>query len=230
MTNLKPLFLYEEIILLALRNKQGTVTTDHLEHVIAGAVLAELLLDRRITINDTRKQLVDIQNTLPTGDPIIDECMERMKAGKKRASLRIWISRLASIKKLRHKVAEQLCNRGILRADEDKILHIFTRRIYPEIDPVPEEKIIERLHAAIFTDSAKIEPRTVVLISLANGADLLSNNFGRKEIKNRKKRIEQIINGEITGRATKEAIAACQVALIVAVIMPAIIVSISSSK
>ena len=86
------------------------------------------------------------------------------------------------------------------------------------------------MHAAIFTDSAEIEPRTVVLISLANGADLLSNNFGRKEIKNRKKRIEQIINGEITGRATKEAIAACQVALIVAVIMTAIIVSISSSK
>ncbi len=224
MTNSKSLSLYEEIMLLALRNKQGTATIDYLEYTVAGAVLAELLLDRRIAISDMRKHLVDIRDTNPTGDPIIDECMERMKAGKKRASLQTWVSRLATIKKLRHKVAQQLCNRGILRADEDKVLRIFTRKIYPEINPVPEEKILERLRAAILGDSDEIEPRTVVLISLANAANLLSENLGRKEVKDRKKRIEQIINGEMTGKATKEAIAACQAAVMVAVIVPAVMV------
>lgn len=222
MTDPKSLFLYEEIMLLALRNKQGTATIDYLEYAVAGAVLAELLLDRRIAISDTRKQLVDIQDTNPTGDPIIDECMERMKAGKKRASLQTWVSRLAGIKKLRQKVAQQLCNRGVLRADEDKVLHIFTRKIYPEVNPVPEEKIIQRLRAAVLGYTDEIEPRTVVLISLANAANLLSENLGRKEVKDRKKRIERIVNGEMTGNATKEAIAACQAAVFVAVIMPAV--------
>ena len=82
--------------------------------------------------------------------------------------------------------------------------------------------IVERLRSAVFTDHAQLDPRTVVLISLANGSDLLRQTFGRKEIKTRKQRIEQIANGELTGKATKEVIAACQAAVLVAAIMPAI--------
>jgi hypothetical protein len=44
----KPLLLYEEIMLLALRDEQGTIVT---------------------------------------GDPIIDECLEKMSTAKRRASL-----------------------------------------------------------------------------------------------------------------------------------------------
>jgi golgi phosphoprotein 3 len=224
----EPLHLYEEILLLALRNKQGTVATDYSEYVIAGAVLAELLLERRIALYGTRKHLVDIRITQPTGDPIIDECLEVMKAGRKRASLQKWVSRLAGIKRLRHKVARQLCDRGVLSAGEDKVLYIFTRKIYPEIDPVPEQEIVERLWTAIFTDSSRVEPRTVVLISLANAAGLLAQAFGRKEVKSRKKRIEHIVSGELAGQATKEVIAACETALIIACVMPVIIASPSS--
>jgi hypothetical protein len=61
-----------------------------------------------------------------------------------------------------------------------------------------------------------------VLVSLASGADLLRQPFGRKELKPRKKRIEQIANGDMTGKATKEVIAACQAAMLVAVIIPAV--------
>lgn len=228
MTYAKPLYLYEEIMLLALRNEKGTVATDYAEYAVAGAVLAELLLDQRISVDSTRKQLVDLHNTNPTGDPIIDECLERMHAVQRRASLQTWVSRLAGIKKLRHKVARQLCNQGILRADEDKVLLLFTRKIYPEINPVPEKKIVERLRAAIFTDDDALDARTVVLISLANAAGLLSETFGRKEVKARKKRIEQIVNGELTGKATKEIIAACEAAVMMAIFMPAFITTTSN--
>jgi Golgi phosphoprotein 3 len=219
----KPLFLYEEIMLLALRDEQGTIATGFPEQVVAGAILAELLLEGRIAVEDTRKKLVNVLDSKPTGDPIIDECLEKMSTAKRRASLQTWVSRLAGTKNLRHKAAQQLCDRRILRADEDKILFVFKRRIYPEIDPMPEKKIIDRLRDAIYNDHAKLDPRTVVLISLANGSDMLRQTFGRKEIKARKKRIEQIENGELTGKATKEVIAACQTALIVAAIMPAMI-------
>jgi len=217
------LFLYEEIMLLALRDEKGTIATGFPEQVVAGAVLAELLLDNRISIEDTRKQLVDVINKRPVGDPVIDECLEKMATAKRRAALKTWVQKLAGVKNLRHKVARQLCDRGILRADEDKVLLLFKRRIYPEIDPMPEKKIIERLRTAIFTDHHRLDPRTVVLVSLASGADLLRQAYGRKEIKARKKRIEQIANGDMTGKATKEVIAACQTALIIAAIMPAMI-------
>jgi len=219
----KPLFLYEEIMLLALRDEQGTIATGFPEQVLAGAILAELLLDGRISVEDTKKKLVNLVDSRPSGDPIIDECLEKMTTAKRRASLQTWVSRLAGTKNLRHKAAQRLCDRRILRADEDKVLFVFKRRIYPEIDPIPEKKIIDRLRDAIYNDHAKLDPRTVVLVSLANGSDMLRQTFGRKEIKSRKKRIEQIENGELTGKATREVIAACQTALIVAAIMPAMI-------
>jgi hypothetical protein len=219
----KPLFLYEEIVLLALRNEQGTPTTSYVEYVVAGAVLAELLLARRVAVEDNRKQLVDVRDTRPIGDPIIDECFEIIKAAGRRASLQKWVSRLARIKKLGHKVARQLCNRKILHADEKKVLFIFTRKIFPEINPAPEKKILERLRMAIFTETDRLDPHTVVLISLANAAGLLGASFGRKEVRNRRKRIEQIVKGELTGKATKELIAAIEAAVLFAAIMPAII-------
>jgi hypothetical protein len=225
MTRPRRLFLYEEIMLLALRNEKGTTATGFPEYLVAGAVLAELLLDCRISVEDTKKQMLALHDTTPTGDPILDECLARMAAGKRRATLQTWLSRLAGIKDLRHKVARQLCNRGVLRADEDKVLLLFTRRIYPEMDPVPEREIVERVRAAVFTDADRLDPRTVVLISLAQAADLLGETFGRKEVRARRKRIEQVIRGEMTGRATREVIEACQTAIMVAAIMPAIIVS-----
>jgi hypothetical protein len=65
---------------------------------------------------------------------------------------------------------------------------------------------------------------------LAKSANILPVVFGKKEIKQRKKRIEQIVNGEISGKVTKEAIDAMQTAVMVACIMPAIIIAATSAS
>ncbi|MFT4649190.1 MAG: Golgi phosphoprotein 3 [Glaciecola sp.] len=219
------LFLYEEVMLLALRNDKGTVTTCFSEHAVAGAVLAELLLTEHIKISSDKKGLVDVVQRKPLGDPIIDEALHSMATAKRRASLKDWLSRLARMKKLRHRVAERLCTRGILRATEDTILLIFKRKIYPELDPRPEQAIIKRLDAVIFGNQRDVDARTTVLISLAHGTELLQANFGRKESKAQKKRIEAIIEGEAIGKATKEVIQAVHAAIMVATIVPVIVTS-----
>jgi len=225
------LFLHEEIMLLALRDEGGTVESGSMyQYAVSGAVLAELLLNKRIGIAESRKKkIVNLVDSTPVGDPLIDECLGKIVTAKRPASLQTWVSRLAGVKNLKHRVAEQLCKRGILRGGEDKILLIFTRRIYPEVNPDPERRIIERLREAIFSDSEDIDPRTTVLVSLAHNADLLKNVFDTKELKRRKARIKQVIKGEMTGKAAKEAIEAVQAAVTVACIMPAITVAATSS-
>jgi hypothetical protein len=138
------------------------------------------------------------------------------------ASIGTWVSRFAGVKRLQHRVAGQLCKRGILRADEDKVLLIFTRKIYPEVNPKPERELIERLRKAIFTDARDLDPRTVVLVSLANSADVLKVVFDKKELKKRKERIEEIGRGDVLGEAAKEAIQAAQAAVMMAAIIPAV--------
>lgn len=211
-------------MLLALRDEEGTIASGTMyQYAIGAALLAELLLSKRIEVEPSgKRKLVNLVSPSPLGEPLIDECLEKVSSAKRRAVLQTWVSRFAGVKNLKHRVAQQLCRRGILRADEDKVLLLFTRKIYPEVNPGPERELIGRLRYAIFTDTRDIDPRTVVLLSLANSTGLLKVVFDKKKLKGRKARIKQIVDGEITGKAATEAIQAMQAAIMVAVIMPAI--------
>lgn len=217
------LYLYEEVMLLALRDDKGTLLTSYLELAVAGAVFAELLLAGKVTITEDRKKLVELIDGTLVGDPIIDECIEILKTRTKPTPSQILIPKFAGIKDLKHKVAHRLCERDILRAEQDKILFIFTRKTYPEVNPEPEQNIIKRIHSAIFEDQEEIEAKTIVLISLAQSAGLLTQNFDPKAIRAKKQRIEKIVNGELAGNATREVIAAYETAILVTVILPSIL-------
>ena len=174
------------------------------------------------------KKFVSLVTATRTGRPFLDDCLTRIDEDSKRRMAQTWVSRFAETKRLKHRLAKQLCDRGILRADEDKILLLFTRRVYPEVDPKPERELVERLRRAIFSDTDSVDPRTAVLVSLAHHAALLPNAFGKKELKARKARIEKIGNGDATSQATKEAIEAMQAAVFVACILPAIMATTTS--
>lgn len=220
------LHLYQEITLLALRDDKGTVSIEHLANVLASALIAELVLKDKITLSDDKKKWVELTDPTVTGDPILDECLDKLANAKRRARLQTWALRFASIKKLHHRAAESLCQLGILKQDTDKVLLVFNRTIYPEINPEPERQIIDRLEQAIFIQDRGISARDVLLVSICNASGLLNRLFGRKRIKPHKTRIKQIIEGEAIGQATREMINAIQVAVIVgAVIVPAIVSS-----
>jgi golgi phosphoprotein 3 len=230
MAEASQLFLHEEILLLALKDREGTIAPGTMyQYALGGAVLAELLLRRRIRLMEHgRKKLVETVDPTPVGDNLIDECLSRIITAKRRASLQTWVERVAQTKHLTHRIAGQLCQRGILRADQGKILLVFTRKIYPEINPEPERQLMSRLREAIFTDTPDVDERTVVLVSLANSAGILRVLFGKKDLKQRKERIAQIVNGEVTGKATKEAIEAMEAAVVAACLVPMIVASAAS--
>jgi hypothetical protein len=215
------LHLHESVLLLALRDKKGTFHSRHYLPAMGGAILAELLMDGWIEVADTKKQHVSVVRDGLVGEPVLDRALDKIRAAKRKASLKNWVVRVGNLSKLRNEVAVGLCRRRILREEEGRVLAIFRRKLYPEVDPRPERRLIEQLRRAIFSDSSKVEPRTGVLIALAQGADLLSIPFAKRDLKRRKKRIESIANGELLGKATKEAVQAAEAAVMVAVILPA---------
>ncbi|NNM04437.1 MAG: GPP34 family phosphoprotein [Gemmatimonadetes bacterium] len=212
----RELYFYEEIMLLALRDQEGTVAANDASFAftLGGSLLAELLLMGKVSVEELKKKkLVNLENSSRTGDPLLDECLEKLRDAKRRATLNTWVSRFARLKKLRHRAAQQLCRRGILRADEGKVLLIFTRKIYPELDSGPERELVERLRNAIFTEAEELDPRTVVLVALSDKAGVLKNHFDKKELKARKARIEKIGEGEVTAAAVKEVVDAMTAAI-----------------
>jgi hypothetical protein len=215
------LFLHEEILLLALKDRKGTTELGSTyEYAIAGAILAELLLNKRVELKPVkRKKLVNVTNAKPLGDPVIDECLDRVANAKRRADAQTWMSRFSSAKKLKQRIADRLCDRGVLRAEDAKVVWVFSRKVYPERDPAPERALIERMRQAIFTDTRAVDPRTIVLISLAKTADLLKVPFDKRQLEGRKDRIEQLVAGELIGSAAKEAAAAAEAATETAVLI-----------
>ena len=228
MTPSDRLSLPEEIMLLALHDEKGTTRLDSMyQYALGGAVLAELLLHQRIRLDSSKKKSVQLISAKPLGDPLLDECLTKVQDSRKPAAAQTWVSRFAGVKKLKMKLATGLCDKGVLRADQDKVLLLFSRDIYPEMDPEPEREIIGRLHRAIFTETDRLDPRTVVLLSLAKSAGLLDGVFEKRDLKTRKDRIERVIRGEALGQATQEAIKAVQAAVFVACILPAVITTVA---
>ncbi len=212
------LYLHEELLLLALRDEKGTVESRAAmyQYAIGGAILTELQLAGAIEIEDGRKPFVNLVARHGMDDPILAEALELVAKAKRRKRASDWVMRFANSKKLKERIAVRLCQRGILKDSEDKVLLIFRRRVFPTIDPGPERLIVERLRRAI-SGGAEVEPRTALLLALANASEMLKIHFEKRELKERKQRIEQITSGEVVGAATRRAVQAAQAAAIAAV-------------
>ena len=123
------LFLYEETMLLSLKDKRGSPESGAFYlTAMGGAILAELLLSGRIEIEeDRKKKFTRVKSDRSLGDPLLDECLRRIRKSDKRQQLQTWVSRFANTKDLKNRVAMQLCRLGVLRAAEDKVLLFFKR-------------------------------------------------------------------------------------------------------
>ena len=217
----RSLLLYQEILLLALRDDRGTAERGIWATQAVGAgVLADLVLAERVTL-EGKKALVTVLDDTPTADPVLDAALAQMAGAKRRANAQRWVGKLA-VKKVFHAAAERLCELGVLRIESQSVLLFFSQRVYPEIDPGPEREVVDRLREAIFTDRTDIDAPTSVLVSIASATELLKAHFPKKDLRARKKRIEIIKSGDAVGEAAAKVIQGIQAAVIVACVTPAI--------
>lgn len=219
--------LYEEILLLALKEEKGTFHWKTYRPALGAGLIAELLLRKRVEIEDSKRKLVTVIDSSATGDAVLDRFLGEIQNSSRRRKLGHWVSLVQRKTEWSHDIAKALCRKGILREEEDRVLALFRRRTYPEVDPRPERELIARMRKAIFGSSRTVDPRTVILISLAKSADLLTVAFEKQDLKERKARIKQLVDGELLGRASQEAVDATNAAVMVATIIPAVVVTTS---
>ena len=221
------LHLYEEVLLLALKDEKGTVDwkAGHFQSVLAGAMIAELLLHGKIEIDEISNKLVKVVDSTPTRETLLDEALVEINSAKNEKSIEHWVNKFTGFRNHLQRIARGLCSKGILKETEEKVLLFFTSRRFPEVNPEPERELIERMRKAIFTEMEEVDIRTSLLISLCYKSNILSIPFSSVDLKLQKHRIESIIKGDKIGEATTAVIQSIQTALIAATIVPIVVSS-----
>ena len=217
----------ENLLLLALNDESGERSGTFLGYALAGAGLAELVLLGRIREAGDPPKRLEVADPTPAGDAYLDACLEGVTQKGSGKKAQDYVSAIGGKSRLLQIALDGLVARGVLSMKEDKVLFIFTRKVYPEADPQAERALKARLEAAMF-GTGDVEPRDSVIIALAHHLDILKNNFDKGLLKEHKARIKEIAEGGmLPATAAAETIQAMTVAVMMAAILPAIIVTTS---
>ncbi|MHB1417443.1 MAG: GOLPH3/VPS74 family protein [Chloroflexota bacterium] len=209
------LTLAEELLLLGMRDEEGTVASGAsvaLRYGLGGAVLAELLMMGRLSLNE--KQRVEVVDPSPTGDELLDEVLAKVAERKRLRAFRDWVLSFGrtGAKGLQRRLLDRLVARGILREEQGRFLWLFPRREYPQEDPMPERALRDRVRGVVLHGSPPDE-RTLILVSLLKACRLTNEVFAKEERGMARKQIDELARGEAAGQAVSRAVAAVHAAM-----------------
>lgn len=197
-----PLTLAEELSLLAHRDSDGKRITGGTELAVgvAGALVAELALTERITLDTGR---VTVRDRTGVDDPELDDALTRMRDARRPRKPDWWITRLNTAA-LSTRLKRRLVERGVLRVAEHRMLGVVPRYRHPALDPQPGQEIRTRVRAAI--DGERPDARTAALIAVLHACGLdrtIFDDLDRTTLRNRAARLAE---GDWTGPATPDVV------------------------
>ena len=197
----------EEILLLML-DDDGLflpIRGGAVEHILAGATLMDLAFANRI---DTDPDQLLVLDRTPTGNPMLDDTLERIAASGETRDTRGWVDALAreAAPEIRQRALASLIDRGILEAQDEKFLWVFRSRRYPMIDGRVEREAKLRIEDVLLSDDAP-DPRDVAMIGLLDASDILGDIFSEREMERARPRVEQLRKMDLIGREVGSVIA-----------------------
>jgi hypothetical protein len=112
-----------------------------------------------------------------------------------------------NIKKLPDRVAQPLVERRVLKAEEGKVLGLFSVTHYPQRDRSIERDLHDRLRRAV-SGSLRSDDRTAALIVLVNACGLMKTVFDGPGLDDAKERAKNFGSPETYSRTARDLVAA----------------------
>ena len=196
----------EELLLLALDDKKGVIKPlpcHSMRFALAGALLMELAFADRI---DTDPDTLKVVNTNPTGDPLLDETLERLQKADSQKNTEYWLNELSwNTRDLQERTLKQLVDKGVLKVEDRKVLWVFASRRYPLINDREVREVRDRLRELILKRDLP-DPRDAVLISLVLACSLFDEIFTREELERTMPWITKLAKLDLIGREVNQSI------------------------
>src|SRR5690348_16212113 len=209
------MLIAEDLLLLLYDDRTGKPITGSpgLDFALAGAVLIELTLQQKLDV--TAKGRLQVLDGAPTGDPILDERLSYIvnRPGKKPKDQ---IKPLS--KHLRDQLLTRLAQKGVLEADQGKLLGLFPVTRWPAKDARHELEVRTQLES-VLTNGLAPDQRTAALIALLSALNVvpkvITDAVDKRELKQRAK---EIADSDWAAAAVKKAVAEMQAAVTAAII------------
>ncbi len=205
-----PLTLPEEILLLALRDGDGSFVDlpEHsLDYALAGAVVMELAMRRLI---DSDAERVTVVDGSPVGDPILDPALGAIDRARESHDTQWWVETLShEAETIRGHALERLIDRGILKRDQQRLRWVFGKRRYPVVKDAQQREVKERVLAIITTDEIP-EPHDVVLIALADACAVFDAIIDPDTMLELRPRIAEIARMDLMAQSMRQALVTTQ--------------------
>ncbi len=193
--------LPQELLLLSYQEEKALVFHTPLSVSLAGAVLAELLIQKKIGRSGPHLRYKD---HTPSADPILDDALSMLALSPEERTARFWVNRLHSAIKLRARLTEQLAAKGLLSITQHASIGPFSFKSYFLADPHPALKLKDQLRQVIF-EPFKPTTREMALIGLVEPVGL--KLFTREERRAAKARFGEILKRDAITDAVAGAIA-----------------------
>ena len=202
------LTLSEELYLLALHEEKGRVPASlamPLHYGLGGAILAELILQGRVGLDDERRAVV-VNNRMFGEDDLLNEGLERIQASGRHHKAPYWVRIFSDyIKKLEKRLAYRLVDRGVLRKENKRLLGVVPYESFPAQDASARYWIKQHLRSVTLGGEAP-DAQTAALLSLARACDLLGQIFTRDELKMARRKIAGLAAADGIGEAERQVI------------------------
>ena len=181
-----------------------------------GAILAELILQGRVGLDDNRKAVV-VNNNMFGADDLLNQGLERIQASGRHHKAAYWVSTFSDyIKKLEKRLANGLVDRAVLRKEEKRFLGVVPYEAYPAQDASARFWIKQHLRSVVLGGEAPWMP-TRPPCSAWCAPCMLERVFTRDEQKAARRKIETLVSGEVIGEAVQQAIETIEAATMAAI-------------
>jgi hypothetical protein len=199
------LLLAEQVLLLALDDEKGTDRSQRAgEAGLAGALLLDLG-ERDLVRAGADGRLVAVDAAEPEHG-LLRRAHEIVGGTPGGRHAKTWVDHLqAELKPLRARLAQGLVERGILSEHRSRVLGIFPRTRYPEVDPHPEFELRHQLFDVLVTGRAPTEEEAL-LVGLLEPLGLIDRLVPRDHRRAAHRRAQEIGEPGLAGAAVRAAV------------------------
>ena len=219
----KELTLKEKFLLLCYQPKSGRPFQATYYHFgFIGSALLELAELGKIKTEDKLLKLIDSKST---NDKALDFALGYLAKSGKDKKISYWIRKFSDFgikKKIRLYIMNSLVHKRILKEEEGRALFVFKYKKFPARETRTRDDLIRKIQNMVLRGRDG-DKDLILLVTMIGATRMTGRFFDKKDRKQARKKIKQLIKENKVAAIVNETVAAVQAAIMTTIIASTVV-------